>query len=99
LSLVGAGVEVAVDYTKKDHVFRLKLNNGGQYLFKCKDDAEMRQWLDRTQSAIQNVGGNGSTSSGLQSPENKTKSLPPQQRSSSSLSGPGGPSASLRYKK
>ena len=94
LSLVGAAVEVAADYTKKEHVFRLKLNNGGQYLFRCKDDQEMRVWIERAQAAIGNAGG-----SNVQSPENKTKSLPPQQRSTSSLSGPGGPSASLRHKK
>lgn len=98
MSLVGAAVEIPVDYTKKDHVFRLKLNNGGQYLFRAKDDQEMRVWMERAQSAINQAGGGGQ-SSGMQSPENKTKSLPPQQRSQSSLSGPGGPSASLRHKK
>ncbi len=95
LSLAGAVAEVAVDYTKREHVFRLKLNNGGQYLFLAKDDQEMHVWLERTQAAIGSVGG----ASSVQSPENKTKSLPPQQRQSGSLSGPGGPSASLRHKK
>jgi len=98
LSLVGASVEAAVDYKKKDHVFRLKLNNGGQYLFRAKDDEEMRAWMSRTQVAI-SAANSGTTSSpaSTSSDINKTKSLPPpQQRTTSSTSGPGGASASLK---
>jgi len=101
LSLVGAAVEVAVDYKKKEHVFRLKLNNGGQYLFHAKDEEQMQTWINRTQAAIQQAnGGSGTpTTSGTQSGQSavdKTKSLPPQQRTTSSTSGPGGAAASLK---
>jgi spectrin beta len=89
LSLVGASVEPAVDYKKKEHVLRLKLNNGGQYLFRAKDDEEMQTWINRTQTAIQAANSSGSTID-----ISKTKSLPPQ--SKQSTSGPGGVSGSLR---
>jgi spectrin beta len=89
LSLVGASVETADDYKKKEHVFRLKLNNGGQYLFRARDKDEMQTWISRTQTAIQ-----GAKDSGSALDISKTKSLPPQQKQSTS--GPGGVSGSLR---
>lgn len=89
LSLIGAKVEPAVDYKKKEHVFRLKLNNGGQYLFRAKDDDEMQTWISRTLLAIQSANTSGSSLD-----ISKTKSLPPQSKQSSS--GPGGVSGSLR---
>ncbi|XP_059087816.1 spectrin beta chain-like isoform X3 [Tigriopus californicus] len=56
VEISGATAEVASDYTKKKHVFRLKLNNGGMYLFQARDDDEMSQWV----SAInQSAGGEG----------------------------------------
>jgi hypothetical protein len=58
----------------------------------------MNLWISRTQASI-NSTGSGSVSGLSQSDINKTKSLPPperQQRSTSSLSGPGGVSASLK---
>jgi len=79
LSLVGASVEPAVDYKKKDHVFRLKLNNGGQYLFRAKDDEEMQTWIRMTQTAIQ-----GAKETGSSMDISKTKSLPPQTKQSTS---------------
>lgn len=98
--MAGAQVEVATDYTKKEHVFRLILNNGGQYLFRARDDQEMNTWINQTQTAIdiQNGAGSATTSGGQSSDINKTKSLPPpdKQRSTSSLSGPGGVSGSLK---
>ena len=36
--LDGSSAVVATDYTKRPHVFRLKLANGGEYLYQCKDD-------------------------------------------------------------
>ncbi len=89
MSLVGASVEPAVDYKKKEHVFRLKLNNGGQYLFRCKDDEEMQTWIRQTQSAIA-----GAKDQGSNLDISKTKSLPPQTKQSTS--GQGGVSGSLR---
>jgi len=96
LNLVGATVEVATDYKKKEHVFRLKQNNGNQYLFHAKDEDQMQSWINRTQAAIQQANG-GSPVPGTsgQSAFDKTKSLP-QQRTTSSTSGPGGVTASLK---
>jgi hypothetical protein len=89
LSLVGASVEVAKDYTKHNHVFRIKLNNGGQFLFRTKDNDEMNLWIHRTQSQIVPMAA-----------DNKTKSLPPPDKqhrtTTAGTSGPGGVSASLK---
>uniref|UniRef100_A0A1A9URJ1 Spectrin beta chain n=1 Tax=Glossina austeni TaxID=7395 RepID=A0A1A9URJ1_GLOAU len=43
--LQGAAVEVASDYTKKKHVLRVKLLNGGEFLLQAHDDNEMSQWV------------------------------------------------------
>eukprot|EP00095_Tigriopus_kingsejongensis_P000631 maker-scaffold275_size226830-snap-gene-1.25 protein:Tk00631 transcript:maker-scaffold275_size226830-snap-gene-1.25-mRNA-1 annotation:"spectrin beta chain" len=45
VEISGSTAEVANDYTKKKHVFRLKLNNGGMYLFQAQNDEEMNQWV------------------------------------------------------
>lgn len=47
LQLYGATASVATDYKKKKHVFRLKLENGGDFLFQAHDDAEMNSWISR----------------------------------------------------
>ncbi|XP_050344038.1 spectrin beta chain isoform X6 [Nymphalis io] len=46
LDLNGAVVEVAANYTKKKHVFRLRLSSGAEFLLQAHDEAEMAQWLD-----------------------------------------------------
>lgn len=51
IDLNGASAFVATDYVKKPHVFRLKLANGGDFLFQCKDEAEMNSWIGRLNSA------------------------------------------------
>ena len=48
-------VEVASNYTKKKHVFRLKLANGAEYLFQAKEDPEMEQWIEKVNSAVESV--------------------------------------------
>jgi spectrin beta len=45
LDLSGASVDVASDYTKKKHVFRIKISNGGEFLLQAHDDAEMNHWV------------------------------------------------------
>lgn len=45
LELKGARIEIATDYTKKKHVFRIKLSNGAEFLQQCHDDLEMNQWV------------------------------------------------------
>eukprot|EP00096_Caligus_rogercresseyi_P005117 TRINITY_DN1_c1_g1_i5.p1 TRINITY_DN1_c1_g1~~TRINITY_DN1_c1_g1_i5.p1 ORF type:complete len:2388 (+),score=778.70 TRINITY_DN1_c1_g1_i5:189-7352(+) len=46
IDLKGATAEIASNYVKKDNVFRLKLSNGGEYLFQAKDAEEMSQWVN-----------------------------------------------------
>ncbi|KAL4715681.1 hypothetical protein ACJJTC_006260 [Scirpophaga incertulas] len=46
LDLNRAVVEVAANYTKKKHVFRLRLDNGAEFLLQAHDEAEMQWWLD-----------------------------------------------------
>jgi len=46
VDLSGAEATVATDYTKKKNVFRLKLDNGGDYLFQASDEDQMNLWVD-----------------------------------------------------
>merc|ERR1712184_194118 len=46
VDLTNAEATVATDYTKKKHVFRLKLENGGDYLFQASYDEQMSLWVD-----------------------------------------------------
>jgi spectrin beta len=46
IDLTGASAHEATDYTKKQFVFRLKLPNGGDYLFQAKDKDELQSWID-----------------------------------------------------
>ncbi|XP_043911085.1 spectrin beta chain, non-erythrocytic 1 [Protopterus annectens] len=52
VSLKDAQCEVATDYKKKKHVFKLKLTDGNEYLFQAKDDDDMNSWLKAITSAI-----------------------------------------------
>ncbi|XP_072341625.1 spectrin beta chain, non-erythrocytic 1-like isoform X1 [Scyliorhinus torazame] len=52
LNLKGALCEVAADYKKKKHVFKLRLNNGCEYLFHGKDEEEMHNWIHNLNIAI-----------------------------------------------
>ncbi|XP_028915128.1 spectrin beta chain, erythrocytic [Ornithorhynchus anatinus] len=44
--------EVAADYKKKKHVFKLRLSSGSQWLFHGKDEEEMLSWLQGISAAI-----------------------------------------------
>merc|ERR1719225_656438 len=59
MDLSNAEATVATDYTKKKHVFRLKLENGGDYLFQASDDDQMSLWVEsiNRQSAGQEEAG------------------------------------------
>uniref|UniRef100_A0A8C5M7R5 Spectrin beta chain n=1 Tax=Leptobrachium leishanense TaxID=445787 RepID=A0A8C5M7R5_9ANUR len=52
VALKEAVCEVATDYKKKKHVFKLRLNNGNEYLFQAKDDEEMNTWIQAITNAI-----------------------------------------------
>ncbi|XP_058881493.1 spectrin beta chain, non-erythrocytic 1 isoform X1 [Acipenser ruthenus] len=45
VSLKEAICEVAIDYKKKKHVFKLRITDGNEYLFQAKDDEEMNTWI------------------------------------------------------
>eukprot|EP00092_Neocalanus_flemingeri_P055979 GFUD01066290.1.p1 GENE.GFUD01066290.1~~GFUD01066290.1.p1 ORF type:complete len:259 (+),score=50.04 GFUD01066290.1:61-837(+) len=45
VDLIGGTAEVAADYTKKKNVFRLRLANGGDYLFQANDDDQVNLWV------------------------------------------------------
>ncbi|XP_071235761.1 spectrin beta chain, non-erythrocytic 1-like isoform X2 [Salvelinus alpinus] len=51
ISLKDAACEVALDYKKKKHVFKLKATDGNEYLFQANDDEEMNSWMQAISSA------------------------------------------------
>ncbi|KAL2086658.1 hypothetical protein ACEWY4_017717 [Coilia grayii] len=51
ISLRDAVCEVATDYKKKKHVFKLKVTDGNEYLFQAKDDEDMNTWIQAIQNA------------------------------------------------
>jgi len=67
VDLIGGVADVAADYTKKKHVFRLKLLNGGDYLFQAVDDEQMNLWVDAINRQAQ----------GLEEGPGKSQTLPP----------------------
>uniref|UniRef100_A0A5F8GHC0 Spectrin beta chain, non-erythrocytic 2 n=1 Tax=Monodelphis domestica TaxID=13616 RepID=A0A5F8GHC0_MONDO len=52
VSLARAQGSVALDYRKRKHVFKLGLQDGKEYLFQAKDEAEMSSWLRVVNAAI-----------------------------------------------
>ncbi|NXC77315.1 SPTB1 protein, partial [Anhinga anhinga] len=52
LGLQDALCEVAADYKKKKHVFKLRLSNGSEWLFHGKDEEELQAWLQGLSTAI-----------------------------------------------
>ncbi|XP_027827729.2 spectrin beta chain, erythrocytic isoform X2 [Ovis aries] len=52
LTLRHAICEIAANYKKKKHVFKLRLSNGSEWLFHGKDEEEMLSWLQGVSTAI-----------------------------------------------
>lgn len=52
VGLKDATCDVASEYKKKKHVFKLRLTDGNEYLFQAKDEEEMSTWIQ----AILNAG-------------------------------------------
>ncbi|XP_067348468.1 spectrin family protein isoform X1 [Channa argus] len=52
ISLGEAVCEVAHDYKKRKHVFKLRLGDGKEYLFQAKDELEMSSWIHSIISSI-----------------------------------------------
>jgi spectrin beta len=63
LEMAGAKAEIATDYTKKKHVFRLKCANGGESLFQASDEDEMTQWVNSI-NQVAEAGASGSAAGG-----------------------------------
>jgi len=78
VDLLGAEATVAFDYTKKKYVFRLRLNNGGDYLFQCNDDEEMNMWINAINAE---AGGQSGPSKSQTLPSGSDKRDEPKKRS------------------
>ncbi|XP_055307281.1 spectrin beta chain isoform X2 [Sitodiplosis mosellana] len=80
LILDGASVDVANDYKKRKHVFRIKFVNGSEFLLQAHDDAELQQWVSALKAQCQTASGSESRSQTLpassqQKDETKKKSF------------------------
>ncbi|XP_027721031.1 spectrin beta chain, non-erythrocytic 1 isoform X1 [Vombatus ursinus] len=76
VTLKEASCEVAVDYKKKKHVFKLRLNDGNEYLFQAKDDEEMNSWIQAITSAISSDKGEISASTQSTPASSRAQTLP-----------------------
>ncbi|KAI7804284.1 spectrin beta chain, erythrocytic [Triplophysa rosa] len=73
LSLTHASCEVLTNYKKKKQVFKLRLGDGSEYLFQCKDEEELQNWTKAIEQAAQPM-----TEEPVAGPSGvKTQSLPP----------------------
>ncbi|XP_076835341.1 spectrin beta chain, erythrocytic isoform X2 [Brachyhypopomus gauderio] len=55
LSLSSATCEVLTSYKKKKQVFKLRLADGSEYLFQCKDEEELQIWTRAIEKAAQSA--------------------------------------------
>ncbi|XP_074548254.1 spectrin beta chain, erythrocytic isoform X2 [Halichoeres trimaculatus] len=81
LSLSNANWEILTTYKKKKHVAKLRLGDGSEYLFQCKDEEELQRWSQAMEQAIQPEDASGPSGA-------KTHSLPAPSSSSSSAAPP-----------
>ncbi|KAM4540523.1 spectrin beta chain, erythrocytic isoform 2-T2 [Fundulus diaphanus] len=85
LPLTNATWEILTSYKKKKHVAKLRLAEGSEYLFQCKDEEELQRWSQAMEKAVQSLaaeeapGPSGS----------KTHSLPAAPSSAAALPEPG----------
>ncbi|KAM7403418.1 hypothetical protein PAMA_004056 [Pampus argenteus] len=52
LSLTNATWEILTNYKKKKHVTKLRLGDGSEYLFQCKDEEELQRWSQAMEKAV-----------------------------------------------
>lgn len=78
VSLVGAIVEEAKDYKKKN-CFKLKLADGAEFIFKAKDDNEMFAWIEQLKTATGEP-----ESSTMSQQSSRAQTLPPGQQQATS---------------
>ncbi|XP_026532490.1 spectrin beta chain, non-erythrocytic 1 isoform X2 [Notechis scutatus] len=76
VSLKEAVCEVAVEYKKKKHVFKLRLTDGNEYLFQAKDEEEMNTWIQAITFAISSDKIELSTSTQSTPASNRAQTLP-----------------------
>ncbi|XP_033835571.1 spectrin beta chain, non-erythrocytic 1 isoform X1 [Periophthalmus magnuspinnatus] len=77
VSLKDAVCEVATDYKKKKHVFKLKITDGNEYLFQAKDDEEMNTWISAISTAVSGDKGDVTPSShSTPAPTARAQTLP-----------------------
>nr|XP_020664160.1 spectrin beta chain, non-erythrocytic 1 isoform X1 [Pogona vitticeps] len=76
VSLKEAVCEVAVEYKKKKHVFKLRLTDGNEYLFQAKDDEEMNTWIQAITLAISSDKAEFSTSTQSTPATSRAQTLP-----------------------
>ncbi|KAM4599411.1 spectrin beta chain, non-erythrocytic 1 isoform 3-T3 [Fundulus diaphanus] len=90
VSLKEALCEVAVDYKKKKHVFKLKITDGNEYLFQAKDDEEMNSWIAKISDAV--AGGRSEvtpSSHSTPAPTARAQTLPATVAATTAESSPG----------
>ncbi|XP_037550656.1 spectrin beta chain, erythrocytic [Nematolebias whitei] len=72
LSLGSASWEILTNYKKKKHVATLRLADGSEYLFQCKDDDELQRWSQAMEQAVHTAeeapGPSGATTHSLPAP-------------------------------
>ncbi|XP_043930077.1 spectrin beta chain, erythrocytic-like isoform X2 [Protopterus annectens] len=54
-NLKDAFCQAASGYKKKKHVFRLRLSNGSEWLFQCKDEDELEKWIEAVTAAVESI--------------------------------------------
>lgn len=53
LTLTNSSCEILTNYKKKKQVFKLRLGDGSEYLFQCKDEEELQNWTQAIEQAAQ----------------------------------------------
>ncbi|KAM9842482.1 spectrin beta chain, erythrocytic [Aulostomus maculatus] len=70
LVLSNASWEILTNYKKKKHVAKLRLADGSEYLFQCKDEEDLQRWSKAMERAVQPLAVEEASGT-------KTHSLPP----------------------
>uniref|UniRef100_A0A671MRY4 Spectrin beta chain n=1 Tax=Sinocyclocheilus anshuiensis TaxID=1608454 RepID=A0A671MRY4_9TELE len=83
ISLSEAVCEVAHDYKKRKHVFKLRLGDGKEFLFQAKDEAEMSSWIQAIQSSLSSTEHSPGGTRGL----SRAMTMPPMSPSSGDAGG------------
>ncbi|XP_054653191.1 spectrin beta chain, erythrocytic isoform X2 [Dunckerocampus dactyliophorus] len=76
LLLSNGSWELLTNYKKKKHVAKLRLADGNEYLFQCKDEEELQRWSQAMGRAVQPLAEEEAAASGSYE-ATKALSLPP----------------------